>query len=133
MGEKFPDNLSRGIGKTHRRYTSLINIRENWKGYLWQGRFLSFPLSDTHLAASARYIERNPVRAKLVLKPEDYQWSSARVRVFRTKDELISENYPFLSFGDWSKFLQKDEPEEQVSLIRKHIRTGRPLGNEGFV
>jgi putative transposase len=70
---KFLDSLSRGIGETHRRYTSLINIRENWKAYLWQGRFLSFPLSDGHLVASARYIERNPVRARLVLKHEDYQ------------------------------------------------------------
>ena len=46
---------------------------------------------------------------------------------------MISENDPFLSFDDWLKFLQEDEPEEEVSLIRKHARTGRPLGNEGFI
>jgi len=53
---KFPDSLSGGIGKIHRRYTSLINIRENWKGYHWQGRFLSYPMDNAHLLASARYI-----------------------------------------------------------------------------
>ena len=46
---------------------------------------------------------------------------------------MISENDPFLSFDDWLKFLQEDEPEEEVSLIRKHARTGRPLGNEDFI
>jgi hypothetical protein len=45
----------------------------------------------------------------------------------------ISENDPFLSFDNWLKFLQEDEPEEKVSLIRKHARTGRPPGNEGFI
>jgi putative transposase len=45
----FPDSLSRDIGEIHRRYTSLINIRENWKGYLWQGRFLSYPRDDAYL------------------------------------------------------------------------------------
>ena len=46
---------------------------------------------------------------------------------------MISENDPFLSFDDWLKFLQEDEPEEKVSLIRKHARTGRPLDNEGSI
>ena len=36
--------LSRVIGETHRRYTRMINFRENWKGYLWRGRFASYPM-----------------------------------------------------------------------------------------
>jgi putative transposase len=77
------------------------------------------PASLSFIAASVRYIELNPVRARLGLKPEDYQWSSARAHIFRTKDEFISENDPFLTFDDWSKFLHKGEPED-LSLIRKH-------------
>jgi hypothetical protein len=53
------------------------------------------PASLFFIAGSARYIERNAVRATLVLKPEDYQWSSAKAHIFRAKDELISENNPF--------------------------------------
>jgi putative transposase len=64
---------------------------------------------------------------------EDYRWSSARAHVFRIGDELISESGPLFSFGDWSKFLQKDELEAEVRLIRKHARTGRPLGNGRFI
>lgn len=40
-------NLSRAIGETHRRYTRQINFRENWRGYLWQGRFASCPMDET--------------------------------------------------------------------------------------
>jgi len=36
--------LSKAIGEAHRRYTCAINLREDWRGYLWQGRFASFPM-----------------------------------------------------------------------------------------
>lgn len=128
----FRDSLSRAISETHRRYTNLINIRENWKGYLWQGRFLSFPLGDAHLLAGARYIERNPVRAGLVQKPEDYFWSSARSHVRKIKDDVISDDDPFGALDDWAEFLQQDEMND-ADLFRRHTRTGRPLGNEAFI
>jgi hypothetical protein len=41
----------------------MINFREGWRDYLWQGRFSSFIMDEAHLIASIRYIERNPVRA----------------------------------------------------------------------
>jgi putative transposase len=65
------------IGEAHRRYTRQINFREGWRGHLWQGRFSSFPMDESYLLAAARYIEINPVRAKLVNRPEAYKWSSA--------------------------------------------------------
>ena len=57
------DSLSSAIGEAHRRYSRMINFREGWRGYLWQGRFSSFVMDEAHLIASIRYIERNPVRA----------------------------------------------------------------------
>ena len=62
MPEKI-DSLSSAIGEAHRRYSRMINFREGWHGYLWQGRFSSFVMDEAHLIASIRYIERNPVRA----------------------------------------------------------------------
>src|SRR5205085_655128 len=48
-------------------------------GHVWQGRFKSFPLQeDEHLLTVLRYVERNPVRAKLVRLAERWRWSSAR-------------------------------------------------------
>ncbi len=57
-----------GIGEAHRRYTRHINFKKEWKGYLWQGRFASFPMDEPYLLAAARYVELNPVRARLVEK-----------------------------------------------------------------
>ena len=63
---KTEDGLRRAIGEAHRRYTRRINFREKWRGYLWQGRFASFIMDEPYLLAAARYVELNPVRAKLV-------------------------------------------------------------------
>ena len=63
---KTEDGLRRAIGEAHRRYTRRINFREKWRGYLWQGRFASFIMDKPYLLAAARYVELNPVRAKLV-------------------------------------------------------------------
>ena len=67
--------------ETHKKYTWMINISRNWKGYLWQGRFLSYPLDERHLFLAVRYIERNPVRAGIVQRAEDYLWASASAHV----------------------------------------------------
>ncbi len=48
------DGLARSVGEVHRRYTRRINFRENWRGYLWQGRFASFVLDDAYLLVPAR-------------------------------------------------------------------------------
>ena len=70
------DSLAKGIGDTNKYYTRMVNFRENWRGYLWQGRFSSFPLDGKYLYAAIRYVERNPVRAGIVEKAEDYEFSS---------------------------------------------------------
>lgn len=59
-------NLSKAIAEIHRRYTRMINFRENWRGYLWQGRFSSYPMELDYLLNAAAYVELNPVKAKIV-------------------------------------------------------------------
>ncbi|MBN1353729.1 MAG: transposase, partial [Candidatus Omnitrophica bacterium] len=49
-------SLANAIGKTHLKYTRMINFRENWRGYLWQGRFSSYVLSERYLLAAVKYI-----------------------------------------------------------------------------
>jgi putative transposase len=60
------DGLNRAIGEAHRRYSRMVNSRENWRGHLWQGRFASYVLDKSYLLTAARYIELNPVRAGLI-------------------------------------------------------------------
>jgi len=78
------------MGAVHKRYTALINIRNNWKGTLWQGRYLSYPMDERYLYTCIKYIERNPVRAKIVKRAEDYPWSSARAHIFKWDDPVLS-------------------------------------------
>jgi len=130
---RYQWSFSRGLGEAHRKYTNLINIRENWKGYLWQGRFISYPMDETHLYVALRYVEQNPVRAGVAIKPEEYPWSSAKAHVYRRKDVLISPCEKLSSITDWASFLGEASRESEIALIRDHEASGRPLGDEKFI
>ncbi len=127
------DGLRWAIGETHRRYTRRINFREKWRGYLWQGRFASFVMDEPYLLAAARYVELNPVRAQLVSKAEDWPWSSARAHLAGRDDQLVKVTPLLEIIGDWGAFLGSAMREEDLSDIRRHTRTGRPLGDETFL
>jgi putative transposase len=71
-------SLRLGIGEAHRVYTRYINFREQTRGHLFQERFFSCPFGDPHFISAARYVERNPVRAKICKTAENYRWSSAK-------------------------------------------------------
>ena len=74
-------NMSRAIGEVHRRYTRMINFREKWRGYLWQGRFSSFPMEENGLLKAVAYVELNPVKAGMVDSAWDYPWSSVHAHL----------------------------------------------------
>jgi putative transposase len=127
------EGLRRAIGEAHRRYTRRVNFREGWRGHLWQGRFASFVMDRDHLLTAARYIELNPVRAGLAARPEDYRWSSARAHL-RGEDDLLTRAEPLLALApDWSAHLAEEADETTLEALRRHERTGRPLGSEEFV
>lgn len=127
------DGLRRGIGEAHRRYSRMINFRENWRGHLWQGRFASFPMDETYLLAAARYVEMNPVCAHLVSDAGSWPWSSARAHLAGKDDQLVKVA-PLLEMArDWELFLAGATEDEHLNVIKKHERTGRPLGAEDFV
>jgi putative transposase len=125
-------SLAYGLGEAHRRYTRMINFREGWKGYLWQGRFKSYPLGDTHLYAAIRYVENNPVKAKITSKAGAYPWSSAKAHIERIYDPLLDRNFVIDETKDWAGYLSDHDHKAGV-LFRKHENTGRPLGDDLFV
>lgn len=71
----------RRIGEAHRRYTRYINKKKDWRGYLWQGRFSSYPMDEAYAYEAVRYVELNPVVAGICKHPAEYRWSSARQRI----------------------------------------------------
>ena len=127
------DGLRWAIGETHRQYTLEVNRREGWRGYLWQGRFSSYVMDDRHTLAAARYVELNPVRAGLVAHPVDYPWSSARAHLLG-RDDGLARVAPLLERRpDWAAFLAGGLATDLVGDLRRHQRTGRPLGSDEFV
>lgn len=127
-----PESLARAIGEAHRRYTRRINLRENWRGHLWQERFASFPLDENHLIASARYIEMNPVASDLVAHPWEYPWSSAKAHLAGQGDQLLKGSPLPAMVGNWLSFLSLSN-EDEPKKLKRHERTGRPLGSEAFI
>ena len=128
------DSLMLAIGEAHRRYTRQINFREGWRGHLWQGRFSSFIMEENYLLACTKYIEMNPVRAGLVKRVYDWPWSSAGAHK-RGNDDLLVKVQPLLEMTNkgWTKFLIDYPGESEINLLKKHERTGRPLGSNAFV
>ncbi|MFH1824584.1 MAG: transposase [Candidatus Firestonebacteria bacterium] len=127
------ESLSRGIGEAHRRYTRMINFREGWRGYLWQGRFASYPMDERYLISAVRYIELNPLRAKMVSEPWEYAWSSAYAHINGKDDRLARVQVLLEMVGDWKEFLLGGMKKEELEQIRCHSRTGRPLGDASFI
>jgi putative transposase len=127
------DGLRRAIGEAHRRYSRRINFREGWRWHLWQGRFASYPMDEHYLLAATRYVELNPVRAGLVKTPGAYPWSSAAAHLTGRDDALVRVA-PLLELaGNWATFLSSGCSDEESEALRRHERTGRPLGSDDFL
>jgi putative transposase len=89
-------------------------------------------MDEPYLLAAVRYVELNPVRARLVRRAEDYPWSSARAHL-AGKDDCLVKVGPMLGrVSDWRGLLASGD-DKAFDEVRKHQRTGRPLGDAYFV
>jgi putative transposase len=91
------------------------------------------PVDERYLLAATRYVELNPVRAGMVADPEAYPWSSAAAHIAGTGDALVKVKPLLEMVGNWRDFLLSGISVEELDRIRRHERTGRPLGDDGFV
>jgi putative transposase len=69
----------------------------------------------------------------MVQKAEDYPWSSARVHINNKKDSLIDNNFLIAEIKGWAAFLDQLDSRSDLNLLRRHVNTGRPLGDGKFV
>ncbi len=126
------DGLRAALSDAHRRYSRGVNLREGWRGYLWQGRFASAPMDDSHLMAAARYVELNPVRARLAARAPDWPWSSARAHLTGRDDGVVNVAPLLEREPDWVNFLAGGLDAQAHAAIQSAERTGRPLGDDAF-
>ncbi len=131
-----PDGLARTLGETHRRYTGFINARARQTGHLFQARFGSVPMDETHLLEAARYVSLNPLRARLVQRARDWRWSSLRAHLAGRDDGLVSVR-PLLDrvgrFADLVDTTPGESEPQDFAALRAAETIGRPLGDEAFL
>jgi putative transposase len=129
------------VRRHHRRHGS--------DGHLWQGRFKAFPIQrDEHLLSVLRYVERNPLRAKLVARAEDWPWSSlgaaganaaganaaganaAGANAGRFEEALAPPLHagPLPRPANWSEWVNEAEPAGQLAALRHSVNRGTPWG-----
>ena len=130
------DSLAKALGQAQFRYAQLFNLRRNRGGHLWQDRFYSCALADSHLVLAMRYVERNPVRAGIVRLAWDYSWSSAAAHIGRGDFYGLldlSAWRKYWSPEDWQEMLLQSEEEKQLTALRLCTRAGKPFGSKEFI
>ena len=129
-----PSGLGRALGETHRRYSAVINARLRVTGHLFQARFGSVVMDETHLMVAVRYVALNPVRAKLVAQAQNWPWSSARAHLAGQDDGLVSVA-PVIERvnGRFADLLETEAPAAQIQALRMGETVGRPVGSGAFL
>lgn len=104
-------------------------------GPVYQGRFRSFPVqTDEHFLTVARYVERNALRAKLVRRAEDWQWSSLWRRV-QDEAKLTAwlSDWAVERPHDWVARVNRPQTAAELEALRVSVQRGRPFGDDGWV
>ena len=99
-------------------------------GHVWQGRFKAFPIQqDEHLLAVLRYAERNPLRANLVRRAENWRWSSLRLRLPGAGTSLLSPG-PVPLGSDWIEHVNAVQSAAELVALRRSLTRGAPYGTD---
>jgi len=104
-------------------------------GPVYQGRFRSFPVqTDEHFLTVARYVERNALRAKLVKRAEQWQWSSLW-RWAQGDPKLLAflSDWPVKRPRQWVGWVNRPETASELEDLRCSAQRGRPFGSQGWV
>jgi len=131
-----PQALAVALRRTHGRYALYLNARRDRAGHRWQNRFYSCALDEPHLWIALRYVERNPVRANLVARAEEYAWSSARAHLRGDhSNRLLDWEFHATAHGEerWKTLLAEPEELEAIRALQRGTFTGRPVGSAEFV
>jgi len=129
--------LARVFGRTHADYARYLNVARRGCGHLWQARFYRCALDEAHAWRALAYVERNPVRAALADRAEEYPWSTAAAHCGTSappEDLDMGEWRRRFTPERWRDVLRVGVAEEALEdRIREATRRGSPLGSNAFV
>ena len=99
-------------------------------GPVYQGRYKSVPVQeDRHFLIACRYVERNPLRANLVKRAEDWRWSSLGRRGPDRPGWLVpAADWPVAAPRDWKAFVNRAETDAELEALRRSVVRGAPFG-----
>ena len=129
------DSIEKAIGQANHDYSLYPHRRREQTGQLWQGRYGSVLLSESHFWTALRYVERNPVEAGIVRTAWEWPWSSARAH-------LGMEMAGFLDTAKWGERYRAETWREalergiyessMIERLEAAVRTGRTIESEEF-
>jgi putative transposase len=100
-------------------------------GRIWQGRFKAPPIQqDRHLLIVMRYTERNPLRAGLVERAEEWRWSSLRLR--SGEPDVLLTPSPVPVGADWCEQVNRPLTARELDAVRTSVQRGRPFGGAAW-
>ena len=103
-------------------------------GHIYQGRYKSFPVqSDAHFLTVCRYVERNPLRAGLTKRAEQWRWGS----LWRSKHgdaaaRRMLSDWPVDRPRQWLAQLNRAETAEELEALRRSLQRGQPYGDSSW-
>jgi putative transposase len=130
--------MMQDVGRNYVRY---FNDRYARTGTLWEGRYKSTLVdSERYFHTVARYIEMNPVRAKMVAHPAEYRWSSYAANALGKLQTLVRPHRLYLDLGKTTKERQQryqllfDQALDPQLLdgLREATNKGWAFGSEAF-
>ena len=133
-------HICTAVGKW--RYVRYINHTYRRTGTLWEGRFKSSLIQDSHyLLTCSRYIELNPVRAGMVNHPADYPWSSHRCNALGEANAVIQPHAVYIELGKekadrlqyYQSLFHSYIDDETLGTIRKAVNHETVFGDERFI
>ncbi len=134
--------LAAAVGRVHWLYTQYVNRLHGRSGHLWQNRFFSCPMDEPHAWAAIRYVERNPVRARIVRLPWRYAWSSAAAHVGEPPAAPDAGPTKLLDLASWQRewtpprwraALQEADDTAAADGLRRNTMRGRPLASDSLL
>jgi putative transposase len=135
------NGLSRLMQFVGRRYVRYINKTYKRTGTLWEGRFKSSMIeSEEYLLTCMRYIELNPVRARMVRKPDKYSWSSYGVNADGERGGLVTPHKVYLDLAPtpvrqrnaYKKLFDEAISQDDLDILRQSVKGGWVVGSDKF-
>jgi putative transposase len=133
--------LSKLMQSVGRRYVQYFNTQYDRTGTLWAGRYRATLIEPaTYLLTCMRYVELNPVRAKLVEHVRNYPWSSYHANALNTVDGLVTPHAQYRRLGHtkatrqaaYRKLFRARLAAADLQAIRDATNKGWVLGSERF-